>query len=65
MDCPYYEKFLMEKVTLGTQNLTSTFIGPWEMNTLSICDELIASFILKIKTVCNQNRTLAINWSPS
>ena len=36
----------MEKVSLGKQNLTPTFIGSWTMSPLSICDELIAYFEL-------------------
>ena len=43
---PYYERFLMEKVTLPTQNLTPTFIGSWKIHPLSICDELITYFEL-------------------
>lgn len=34
----------MEKVSLGQQNLTPTFIGSWLISPLTICDELIAYF---------------------
>ena len=34
----------MEKVSLGKQRLTPTFIGSWVMRPLSICDELITYF---------------------
>lgn len=44
MACPYYERLFVEKVSLGKQNLTPTFIGSWTMSPLSICDELIAYF---------------------
>jgi hypothetical protein len=43
---PYYERFLMKKVTLTTQNLTPNFIGSWIINPPSICDELISYFEL-------------------
>ena len=46
MDCPYYERLFVEKVSLGKQNLTPSFIGSWTMSPLSICDELIAYFEL-------------------
>lgn len=34
----------MERVSLGKQRLTPTFIGSWVMRPLSICDELITYF---------------------
>ena len=36
----------MEKVSLGKQNLTPTFIGSWTMSPLSTCDGLIDYFEL-------------------
>ena len=36
----------MEKVSLGKQNLTPTFIGSWVMSPPSLCDELITYFEL-------------------
>jgi len=49
MGCPYYERLFVEKVSLGKQNLTPSFIGSWKMSPLSICDELIAYFELNKK----------------
>jgi hypothetical protein len=48
----------MEKVSLGKQNLTPTFIGSWTMSPLSICDELIAYFELN-KNKQTKGKTLS------
>ena len=46
MAYPYYERFIVQIVTLEKQKLTPTFIGSWIINPLSICDELISYFEL-------------------
>ena len=44
MGSPYYERFIVQTVSLEKQKLTPNFIGSWIISPLSICDELISYF---------------------
>ena len=49
MGSPYYERFIVQTVSLEKQKLTPNFIGSWIISPLSICDELISYFEINKK----------------